>query len=387
MIFGEYDNLSQKPIIKVIGVGGGGGNAINRMISNEVRGVQFVAVNTDVQDLKDSKAEIRIPIGTKLTKGLGAGADPEVGKNAALESEEELRKELTGVDLVFITAGMGGGTGTGAAPIIARIAKEVGCLTLAFVTKPFAFEGAKRSQKALQGLEELKQHCDSLIIIPNEKLISLVDPGTTMIAAFREADQVLRQGVQGIAEIITYAGMINVDFADVRTVMANKGTALMGIGAAKGEHRAVEAARRAIQSQLLEISLDGATDAIVNITSGETLTLLEVNAAVEEIRHACHDDLNLIFGTTLNRSLNEELIITVIATGYDLKAKQNGIENLSSKIISGEAVNFPKSKPVSTGAHINTIETPRNTSIDESFKAPENKSSTAIPDWLRKKSK
>lgn len=385
MEFGQYDSLSQKPIIKVLGVGGGGGNAINRMISNDVKGVQFVAVNTDVQDLRDSKAEIKIAIGSKLTKGRGAGADPQIGRQAAIESEQELRKELTGVDLVFITAGMGGGTGTGAAPIIAKIAKELGCLTLAFVTKPFFFEGTKRTQMALEGLENLKEHCDSLIIVPNEKLISLVDPATTMMSAFREADQVLRQGVQGVAEIITYAGMINVDFADVRTVMANKGTALMGIGAAKGEYRAVEAARRAIQSNLLDISLDGATDAIVNITSGESLTLLEANSAIEEIRNACSDDLNLIFGTTLNRKLQDELIITVIATGYDLKAKQNGIENLSSKIISGEKVEF--SKPLASFDQVKQVETPRTNALDNAFKQPENKSTTNIPDWLRNKSK
>ncbi len=383
MIFGEYDSLNQKPIIKVVGVGGGGGNAINRMIINEVKGVEFVAVNTDAQDLKDSKAETRVQIGAKLTRGLGAGAQPEVGKNAALESEEDIRKMLTGVDLVFITAGMGGGTGTGAAPEIARIAKEIGCLTLAFVTKPFNFEGAKRTQKALVGLEELKKHCDSLIIIPNEKLISLVDPGTTMLDAFREADQVLRQGVQGIAEIITFAGMINVDFADVRTVMADKGTALMGIGAASGEHRAVEAARRAISSNLLEISLDGATDAIVNITSGEGITLYEVNKAIEEIRHSCDDNLNLIFGTTLNRNLNEEMVITVIATGYDLKAKANGIENLATKVMTGQKVDLGN-KPIERTP---IAELPRNNAIDDAFtKKEENKSSTAIPNWLKNKS-
>ncbi len=383
MIFGEYDGLSQKPVIKVIGVGGGGGNAVNRMIANEVRGVEFVAVNTDVQDLKDSKADTRVQIGAKLTRGLGAGAEPDVGRNAALESEEELKKVLAGVDLVFITAGMGGGTGTGAAPVIARIAKELGCLTLAFVTKPFNFEGGKRTQKALGGLEELKKYCDSLIIIPNEKLISIADPGTTMLQAFREADQVLRQGVQGIAEIITYAGTINVDFADVRTVMANKGTALMGIGAATGEHRAVEAARRAIQSKLLESSLDGATDAIVNITSSEQVTLLEMNAAIDEIRHSCDTNLNIIWGTTLNRKLSDELIITVIATGYDLKSKQNGIENLESKIIPGEKQTY-----IPNNSTTPVFETPRNAEIDKSLNTPvkeENKSTTAIPDWLRKR--
>ncbi len=394
MIFGEYDGTNQKPVIKVIGVGGGGGNAINRMINNDVRGVEFVAVNTDAQDLRDSKAETRLQIGPKETRGLGAGANPEVGRKAAEESEEEIKKLLKGVDLVFITAGMGGGTGTGAAPVIARIAKEYGCLTLAFVTKPFDMEGKKRMQTALAGLEELKKYCDSLIIVPNQKLMSIVDVGTTVLEAFREADQVLRQGVQGIAEIITFAGLINVDFADVRTVMSNKGTALMGIGAATGTHRAVEAARRAIHSNLLEISLNGATDAIVNITSGENITLSEVNQAIEEIRHSCDSNLNLIFGTTLNRQLKDEMIVTVIATGYDLKAKENGIENLTSELISNGNLNFRNPKieapkevvSIGTPTEVNQI-SPRNTAIDNSFanKKTENKSNVNIPDWLKNK--
>ncbi len=383
-MFGEHDGINQKPIIKVIGVGGGGGNAINRMINNDVKGVEFIAVNTDAQDLKDSRAETRVQIGAKLTRGLGAGAEPEVGKNAALESEEELTKLLKGVDLVFITAGMGGGTGTGAAPVIARIAKSLGCLTLAFVTKPFNFEGAKRSQKAIGGLEELKKHCDSLVIVPNERLMEIVDPNTTMFAAFREADQVLRQGVQGVAEIITYPGTINVDFADVRTVMANKGTALMGIGAASGEHRAVEAARRAIHSKLLEVSLDGATDAIVNITSGENITLYEINAAIAEIKRSCDPNLNLIFGTTLNRQLKAEIIVTVIATGYDLKSKQNGVEKLSDELFRN---NYSEQNN-----NVTPIATSRNDSIDNALNNQSNNnnnntSSTSIPEWLLNKSK
>ena len=396
-----YDDLemtfNQKPIIKVIGVGGGGGNAVNRMIDNDVKGVEFVAVNTDAQDLKDSKADIRIQIGARLTRGLGAGADPEIGRNAAIESEEDLRKNLIGTNLVFITAGMGGGTGTGAAPVIARIAKEVGCLTVAIVTKPFAFEGQLRMQKALAGANELKKHVDSLIVIPNEKLLSVVDKSTTMLDAFREADSVLRQGVQGIAEIITFPGLINVDFADVKTVMQNKGTALMGIGVASGEHRAVEAARRAIHSKLLEISLDGATDAIVNITSGENITLFETNACIEEIRHSCSGNLNIIYGTALNRKLKDEMVVTVIATGYDLKAKKAGIEDLTTEIFkennssqthitSGGLSSAPQQesfRATDINNSFNTISTPRPTPQPQK----ESTSASNLPDWLKRKYK
>ena len=396
MIYDDNETFNQKPVIKVVGVGGGGGNAVNRMIDNDVKGVTFVAVNTDAQDLKDSKADIRIQIGARLTRGLGAGADPEVGRNAAIESEEDLREHLMGTDLVFITAGLGGGTGTGAAPVIAKIAKECGCLTLAIVTKPFAFEGQLRMQKALAGASELKKYVDSLIVIPNEKLLSVVDRSTTMLEAFREADTVLRQGVQGIAEIIGFHGLINVDFADVKTVMANKGTALMGIGVASGEHRAVEAARRAIHSKLLEISLDGATDAIVNITSGENITLFETHACIEEIRHSCSGNLNIIYGTALNRQLKDEMVVTVIATGYDLNAKNAGIEDLTSEIF--------KETYSSEQVHITTTglsskpqqESPRIEEINNSFNSmshsrpvhqQETTSTSNLPDWLKKKYK
>ena len=405
MIYDDDElTFNQKPIIKVIGVGGGGGNAVNRMIDNDVKGVEFVAVNTDAQDLKDSKADIRIQIGARLTRGLGAGADPEIGRNAAIESEEDLRKNLIGTNLVFITAGMGGGTGTGAAPVIARIAKEVGCLTVAIVTKPFAFEGQLRMQKALAGANELKKHVDSLIVIPNEKLLSVVDKSTTMLDAFREADSVLRQGVQGIAEIITFPGLINVDFADVKTVMQNKGTALMGIGVASGEHRAVEAARRAIHSKLLEISLDGATDAIVNITSGENITLFETNACIEEIRHSCSGNLNIIYGTALNRKLKDEMVVTVIATGYDLKAKKAGIEDLTTEIFkdnnssqthitSGGLSSAPQQesyrandsyRAADINNSFNTISTPRPTPQPQK---ETNSSTSNLPDWLKRKYK
>lgn len=396
MIYDDNETFNQKPMIKVVGIGGGGGNAVNRMIDNDVKGVVFVAVNTDAQDLKDSKADIRIQIGARLTRGLGAGADPEVGRNAAIESEEDLREHLMGTDLVFITAGLGGGTGTGAAPVIARIAKECGCLTLAIVTKPFAFEGQLRMQKALAGANELKKYVDSLIVIPNEKLLSVVDRSTTMLEAFREADTVLRQGVQGIAEIIGFHGLINVDFADVKTVMQNKGTALMGIGVASGEHRAVEAARRAIHSKLLEISLDGATDAIVNITSGENITLFETNACIEEIRHSCSGNLNIIYGTALNRQLKDEMVVTVIATGYDLNAKNAGIEDLTSEIFKET---YTKDQVHITNRGLSSKpqqETPRIEEINTAFSGiretkpaqTQHTSSTSnLPEWLRKKYK
>ena len=339
MLFGDQDNnnFNAKPVIKVLGVGGGGGNAINRMIENDVKGVEFVAIKTEAQVLKLSKAERRMQIGRKLTRGLGAGAKAEMGKAAALESEEEIRDLLTGTDMVFITAGMGGGTGTGAAPVIARISKDLGCLTIGIVTKPFNFEGPSRTVAAIKGLEELKPYVDTLIVIPNERLLSIIDPGTSMLDAFREADNVLRQGVQGIAEIIAVPGIINVDFADVRTVMENKGTALMGIGIASGENKAVEAARKAIHSQLLEVSIDGATDAIVNITSGQNITLYEINEALEEIRSATNRDLNIIYGTAVNVDLKDEIIVTVIATGYELKARENGYDNIAHDIFNKRA--------------------------------------------------
>ncbi|MCD4826211.1 MAG: cell division protein FtsZ [Acholeplasmataceae bacterium] len=332
MVFGETDNFNQKPIIKVIGVGGGGGNAINRMIENDVKGVVFVAMNTDAQVLKVSKAETRVQLGKYLTRGLGAGAKSEVGKEAALESIDEIEDVLKDADMVFITAGMGGGTGTGAAPVIAKKAKEMGCLTIGIVTKPFAFEGPARMQAAIYGLEELKPHVDTLIVVPNERLLAVSGPTTQLLDAFRESDNVLRQGVQGIAEIIAIPGLINVDFADVKTVMENKGTALMGIGISSGEDRAIEAARKAIHSKLLEVSIDGATDAIVNITSGTNITLIETEQALSEIRNTTDRDLNIIYGTTVNEDLDDEMIVTVIATGYELKAKGSTIENLALEI-------------------------------------------------------
>ncbi|MBE0700817.1 MAG: cell division protein FtsZ [Acholeplasmataceae bacterium] len=376
MVFGESDNFNQKPVIKVIGIGGGGGNAINRMIENDVKGVTFVAMNTDAQVLKVSKAETRVQLGKYLTRGLGAGAKSDIGKKAAEESIDEIAEVLRDADMVFITAGMGGGTGTGAAPIIAKKAKEMGCLTIGIVTKPFAFEGPARMQAAIYGLEELKPHVDTLIVIPNERLLAVSGPTTQLLDAFRESDNVLRQGVQGIAEIIAIPGLINVDFADVRTVMENKGTALMGIGIASGEDRAIEAARKAIHSKLLEVSIDGATDAIVNITSGTNITLFETEQALTEIRNATDRDLNIIYGTTVNQDLDEEMIVTVIATGYELKAKDSTIENLATEIFkktSDEQMRLTK-----TGLEKQT---------DDYYEESVGDKKRSLPSWLQKKGK
>ncbi|QWB95280.1 cell division protein FtsZ [Mycoplasmatota bacterium] len=377
MVFGEENNFNQKPVIKVIGVGGGGGNAINRMIDNDVKGVSFVAVNTDAQVLKVSKADTRVQIGKYLTRGLGAGAKADVGKEAALESIDEIEEMLKDADMVFITAGMGGGTGTGAAPIIAQKAKELGCLTIGIVTKPFSFEGPARMQAAVYGLEDLKPHVDTLIVIPNERLLAVSGPTTQLLDAFRESDNVLRQGVQGIAEIIAIPGLINVDFADVRTVMENKGTALMGIGIASGEDRAIEAARKAIHSKLLEVSIDGATDAIVNITSGTNITLFETEQALGEIRNATDRSLNIIYGTTVNNEMDDEMIVTVIATGYELKAKGSTIENLASEI-------FNKTSDEQLTL---TNEGLRNNDDEDDEQVSEGPQSRNLPSWLKKKSK
>ncbi len=333
MIFDELDSLeAARTKIKVIGVGGAGKNAIDHMIENEVHGVEFIAVNTDAQDLKYSKAKNRLLIGRKTTRGHGAGANPDVGRQAAIESEEDIREMVSDADMVFITCGMGGGTGTGAAPVIAKAARENNCLTVGICTKPFLFEGPERMNNAIAGLTALREYVDTLIVIPNQRLLQIVDPSTPMLEAYREADNVLRKGVQGIAEIISIPGMINVDFADVRHVMANSGTALMGIGAASGPDRALKAARNAIRSSLLEVTIDGATDAIVNFTASESLATKEIEIALAEIRNNCDKDLNIIYGTAYNNDLGDEMIVTVVATGYELKAQNNGYDDLASEI-------------------------------------------------------
>jgi cell division protein FtsZ len=310
----ENGTLAQ---IKVIGVGGGGNNAVNRMIDSGVQGVEFICVNTDAQALQTSKAKIKMQIGEKLTRGLGAGANPEIGKKAAEETREAIENALRGSDMVFVTAGMGGGTGTGAAPVIAEIAKELGALTVGVVTRPFKFEGKKRSLQAESGIAALKEKVDTLIVIPNDRLLEIVDKNTPMIEAFKQADNVLRQGVQGISDLIAVPGLINLDFADVKTIMTEKGSALMGIGIAKGENRATEAAKMAIMSPLLETSIDGARGVLMNITGGTNLSLYEVNEAAEIVQSASDPDVNLIFGAVINEDLKDEIVVTVIATGFD----------------------------------------------------------------------
>lgn len=317
----EFDtNLDSLATIKVIGVGGGGNNAVNRMIEHGVQGVEFIAVNTDAQALNLSKAEIKMQIGAKLTRGLGAGANPEVGKKAAEESKEQLEEVLKGADMVFVTAGMGGGTGTGAAPVIAQIARDLGALTVGVVTRPFTFEGRKRAGQAGGGIGAMKEAVDTLIVIPNDRLLEIVDKSTPMLEAFREADNVLRQGVQGISDLIATPGLINLDFADVKTIMSNKGSALMGIGVAAGENRATEAAKKAISSPLLETSLDGAQGVLMNITGGSNLSLYEVQEAADIVATASDQDVNMIFGSVINDNLKDEIIVTVIATGFNEEA-------------------------------------------------------------------
>ncbi|WP_079709369.1 cell division protein FtsZ [Paraliobacillus ryukyuensis] len=314
----EFDTeMDQLATIKVIGVGGGGSNAVNRMIEHGVQGVEFIAVNTDAQALNLSKAEVKIQIGTKLTRGLGAGANPEVGRKAAEESKEQLEEVLQGADMIFVTAGMGGGTGTGAAPVIAQVAKEIGALTVGVVTRPFTFEGRKRSTQAVTGIDGLKSSVDTLIVIPNDRLLEIIDKNTPMLEAFREADNVLRQGVQGISDLIATPGLINVDFADVKTIMSDKGSALMGIGVATGESRASEAAKKAISSPLLETSIDGAHGVLMNITGGANLSLYEVQEAADIVTSAADQEVNVIFGSVINENLKDEIVVTVIATGFD----------------------------------------------------------------------
>ena len=315
--------IHQYADIKVIGIGGGGNNAINRMIDAGLKGVEFIAINTDAQALYLSKAEKKIQIGEKLTKGLGAGANPEIGKKAAEESADEIKKALQGADMVFVTAGMGGGTGTGGAPVVAQLAKEAGALTVGVVTKPFQFEGRKRGAQAEKGIAELKSKVDSLITIPNDRLLQVIDKHTSINEAFRIADDILRQGVQGISDLIAVPGLINCDFADVKTIMMETGSALMGIGIARGENRAAEAARAAISSPLLETSIEGAKGVLFNITGDSNLTLFEVNEAAEIIAQAADPEANIIFGAVVDDNLQDEVRVTVIATGFDTERNVN----------------------------------------------------------------
>jgi cell division protein FtsZ len=305
-------------VIKVVGVGGGGTNAVNRMVDAGLRGVEFIAANTDSQALQMCDADIKLNIGTELTKGLGAGANPEVGQGAAAESRDDIKEALKGADMVFVTAGEGGGTGTGAAPVIADIAKnEIGALTVGVVTRPFGFEGTQRARQAQEGIDKLREYVDTLIVIPNEKLLSVVERRASLTDALREADNVLRQGVQGITDLITIPGLINLDFADVRTIMHDAGSALMGIGSSSGENRAGEAAKEAISSPLLEESVEGASGILLNITGGHDLGLFEVNEAAEIVQSAADANANIIFGAVIDDAMADEVRVTVIATGFD----------------------------------------------------------------------
>ena len=386
MTFSFDAAAAQGAVIKVIGVGGGGGNAINRMIDEGLAGVEFIAANTDVQALSSAKAETVIQLGPKLTRGLGAGGQPEVGRKAAEESEEVLTEALQGADMVFITAGMGGGSGTGAAPVIARIAKSVGALTVAVVTRPFGFEGSKRGNFAVEGINELREHVDTLLIISNNNLLEIVDKKTPLLEALSEADNVLRQGVQGITDLITSPGLINLDFADVKTVMENKGNALMGIGIGSGEERVIEAARKAIYSPLLETTIDGAEDVIVNVTGGLDMTLIEAEEASEIVNQAAGHGVNIWLGTSIDESMKDEIRVTVVATGVkeDKVDKVSGLQGVKP-VSRAEQV-----RPAQSSAHYD-----RNFDMAETREMPapshrstvETSRASAFGDWdLRRES-
>ena len=340
--------------IKVIGVGGAGNNAVNRMIDAGIKGVDFIAVNTDRQALQTSKAKTKIQIGEKITRGLGAGANPDIGAQSAEESKAEVAEVLRGADMVFVTAGMGGGTGTGAAPIVASTAKEMGILTIGVVTKPFTFEGKKRLSQAERGIESLKGKVDTLVVIPNDKLLQIIDRKTSIIEAFKMADDILRQGVQGISDLIAIPGLVNLDFADVKTIMLNQGMAHMGVGTASGENRAEDAAKEAIQSPLLETSIEGAKGVIINITGGEDLGLHEVNTAAELVQRSVDPEANIIFGTVTDNSMSDEIKITVIATGFDKpepSISSIGVDNIVSKTWEKKINSIPSSSETSSSSN------------------------------------
>jgi cell division protein FtsZ len=315
-----------QPVIRVVGIGGGGVNAVNRMVEAEVEGIEFLAVNTDLQSLQQSTADVTLHIGAELTRGLGSGSDANIGRQAAMEDYDRMKALLKGSDMIFITAGAGGGTGTGAAPIIARIAREVGALTVAIVTKPFGFEGSRRGAQAETGVSSLAEEVDTMIVVPNDRLLSVLDKGTAMVEAFRVADDVLRQGVQGVSDLVTLPGLINLDFADVRTIMSDAGNALLGIGMGLGENRATEAAMQAVSSPLLETSMDGARSILLSITGGPNLSLWEVNEAAKSVSEAAHPDANIIFGAMVDDKLDDQVWVTVVATGYGDEGRRKSVE-------------------------------------------------------------
>ena len=337
----EEHSMSEFAKIKVIGVGGGGGNAVSRMIGSDLENVDFLVANTETQALDGTNVPVRIQIGEKATKGLGAGANPEVGREAAEESREDILKALQGADMVFVTAGMGGGTGTGAAPVVAECAREAGALTVGVVTKPFGFEGKKRKEQAERGIEALTGKVDTIITIPNDRLLGIIDRKTSLKDAFLTADEVLRQGIKGISDLITKPGLINLDFADVKTIMTNQGEALMGIGVGEGENRAVDAAKQAINSPLLETSIDGAKGILLNITGSEELSLFEINEAAEIISEAADPEANIIFGSVIDENVGDKVFITVVATGFGDQGSSNGFARKSPFGATGNSPEVP----------------------------------------------
>jgi cell division protein FtsZ len=325
-----------QPVIRVVGVGGAGVNAVNRMVEAEVEGIEFVAVNTDVQSLQQSTADITLHIGAELTRGLGSGSDANVGRQAAMEDYDRMKALLKGSDMIFIAAGAGGGTGTGAAPVVARISREIGALTVAIVTKPFGFEGTRRGEQAERGVSALAEEVDTLIVVPNDRLLGVLDKQTAMVEAFRVADDVLRQGVQGISDLVTLPGLINLDFADVRTIMSEAGNALLGIGMGVGENRATEAAVQAVSSPLLETSMDGARSILLSITGGNNLSLWEVNEAAKSVSEAAHPDANIIFGAMVDEKLDDQVWVTVVATGYGDEGRRKSVSRFKEPATTGE---------------------------------------------------
>jgi cell division protein FtsZ len=356
-------NVGQ-PVIRVVGVGGAGVNAVNRMVEAEVEGIEFVAVNTDVQSLQQSTADITVRIGAELTRGLGSGSDANVGRGAAMEDYDRVKALLKGSDMIFITAGAGGGTGTGAAPIVARISRELGALTVAIVTKPFGFEGSRRGEQAERGIAALAAEVDTLIVVPNNRLLAVLDKQTAMVEAFRVADDVLRQGVQGISDLVTLPGLINLDFADVRTIMSDAGNALLGIGMGVGENRATEAAIQAVSSPLLETSMEGARSILLSITGGANLSLWEVNEAAKSVSEAAHPDANIIFGAMVDEKLDDQVWVTVVATGYGDEGRRKSVSRLTEPATTGEVragrgtPQRPSREPRRGGLAVDELEVP-----------------------------
>jgi cell division protein FtsZ len=359
-------------LIRVVGVGGGGSNAVNRMIEENIAGVDFIAINTDQQALMGSRAKQRVAIGERTTRGLGSGGDPEVGGKSAQESEEELHAVLQGSDMIFVTAGMGGGTGTGATPIVAKVARDIGALTIGVVTRPFTFEGAQRSRIAETGIEELKEHVDTLIVIPNDRLLEAADKRVSLMDSFRLADDVLRQGIQGISELITVPGLINLDFADVKTIMSLGGAALMAVGTGKGDDRAREAAEQALSSHLLDVTIDGARGILFNVTGGPDLSLYEINQAASIIRETAHPDVNLIFGAVIDENMGEEIRITVIATGFEPGMPL--VRPLSRPVAQSAPYELPNQRPVREPVSVDA-------SAKRSTSETRESSSTVQPDY------